>query len=42
MSKNLTSYARFGTYTKEVSEVGTASQDINDDTRGRIQVEYTF
>ena len=41
MSKNLTTYARYGTYTKEASEAGY-SVDINDDTRGRVQVEYTF
>jgi hypothetical protein len=39
MSKNLTTYARYGTYTKEASYVGG---DINDDIRGRLQVEYTF
>ena len=41
MSKNLTSYVRYGTYTKEVSYTG-GSDDLNDDVRGRLQVEYTF
>jgi hypothetical protein len=39
MSKNLTSYVRYGTYTKEIDGAATK---INDDTRGRLQVEYTF
>ena len=39
MSKNLSTYVRYGTYTKENT---TSSKDINDDTRGRLQVEYTF
>ena len=42
MSKNLTTYVRYGTYTKETSAVGVATVDNNDDTRGRLQVEYTF
>ena len=41
MSKNLSTYVRYGTYTKELSVPGF-SADINDDTRGRLQVEYTF
>ena len=39
MSKNLSSYVRVGTYTKDNDTTNTA---INDDTRGRVQVEYTF
>ena len=39
MSKNLSTYVRYGTYTKENT---TSSKDLNDDTRGRLQVEYTF
>lgn len=39
MSKNLTTYVRYGTYTKENT---TTNSDVNDDTRGRLQVEYTF
>ncbi len=42
MSKNLTTYVRYGTYTKETSALGVATVDNNDDTRGRLQVEYTF
>ena len=41
MSKNFTTYVRYGTYTKELSDSG-ASLEVNDDTRGRVQVEYTF
>ncbi|PUE64979.1 major outer membrane protein [Arcobacter caeni] len=41
MSKNLNTYVRYGTYTKEASD-NTSSVDINDDVRGRLQVEYTF
>ena len=41
MSKNLTTYVRYGTYTKE-STVGGVTTKANDDTRGRLQVEYTF
>jgi hypothetical protein len=39
MSKNLSTYVRFGTYTK-----GTDKNDdsINDDLRGRLQVQYSF
>lgn len=40
MSKNLSSYVRYGTYTKENDTVN--GNDINDDVRGRLQVEYTF
>ena len=42
MGKNLTTYARYGTYTKELTDVGQPSKDVQDDTRGRVQVEYTF
>ena len=41
MSKNLNTYVRYGTYTKEASD-NSNSVDINDDVRGRLQVEYTF
>ena len=41
MSKNLTTYVRYGTYTKE-STVSGVTTKANDDTRGRLQVEYTF
>jgi hypothetical protein len=39
MSKNLSTYVRFGTYTK-----GTDKNDDseNDDLRGRLQVQYSF
>jgi hypothetical protein len=39
MSKNLSSYVRYGTYTKDND---TTNVSKNDDTRGRIQVAYTF
>jgi hypothetical protein len=39
MSKNLTSYVRYGTYTNDTQVNG---DDKNDDVRGRIQVAYTF
>ncbi|WP_121627565.1 porin [Poseidonibacter antarcticus] len=39
MSKNFTTYVRYGTYTKENN---TTNTDINDDVRGRLQVQYTF
>lgn len=42
MGKNLTTYARYGTYTKELTDVGQPSEDVQDDTRGRVQVEYKF
>lgn len=42
MSKNLSTYVRYGTYTRETTPVGGVKTEINDDTRGRIQVEYTF
>lgn len=41
MSKNLSTYVRYGTYDKEVSST-TGTKVLNDDTRGRLQVEYTF
>ncbi|MDY3201220.1 MAG: major outer membrane protein [Arcobacter sp.] len=42
MSKNLNTYIRYGTYTKEYQSGVNNGNDINDDTRGRLQVEYTF
>ncbi|WNL34891.1 major outer membrane protein [Arcobacter cryaerophilus gv. pseudocryaerophilus] len=39
MSKNLTTYLRYGTY--EAKTVSTGAKTI-DETRGRIQVAYTF
>ncbi|MFW2568288.1 porin [Aliarcobacter butzleri] len=42
MSKNLSTYVRYGTYTRETTPVGGVKTEINDDLRGRIQVEYTF
>ncbi len=39
MSKNLTTYVRYGTYTNDTQVAGN---DKNDDVRGRAQVEYTF
>lgn len=50
MSKNLSGYVRYGVYTKDTVDFrGVASNnmvtpnlDLQDDTRGRLQVEYTF
>lgn len=43
MSKNLSTYVRYGTYTLEETTLATGkTEDKNDDTRGRLQVEYTF
>jgi hypothetical protein len=42
MSKNLTTYVRYGTYTKQTSVPGAVTVDNNDDVRGRLQVAYTF
>ncbi|MDN5077460.1 major outer membrane protein [Aliarcobacter butzleri] len=42
MSKNLSTYVRYGTYSKDTTPVGGVKAEDNDDTRGRIQVEYTF
>ena len=41
MSKNLSTYVRYGTYTKDTTTSGTKVAD-RDDLRGRLQVEYTF
>jgi hypothetical protein len=41
MSKNLSTYVRYGTYTKETT-VASVTTENNDDVRGRLQVEYTF
>ncbi|MDX4060081.1 porin [Aliarcobacter skirrowii] len=41
MSKNLNTYVRYGTYTDDIRTGGVKTK-INDDTRGRLQVEYTF
>ena len=41
MSKNFSTYVRYGTYTKETT-VANVTTDNNDDVRGRLQVEYTF
>lgn len=42
MSKNLNTYVRYGTYTREYSQNTVNGDEINDDVRGRLQVEYTF
>ncbi|QKF78661.1 major outer membrane protein [Arcobacter defluvii] len=42
MSKNFNTYVRYGTYTKEYASGVKDGDKINDDTRGRLQVEYTF
>ena len=38
MSKNLSTYVRFGTYEKEIDNAKT----IEDEYRGRLQVQYSF
>ena len=38
MSKNLSTYVRFGTYEEETNNVKTTEQDY----RGRLQVQYSF
>jgi hypothetical protein len=43
MSKNLSTYVRYGTYEKDTTTTTTGTSAVNnDDTRGRLQVEYTF
>ena len=42
MSKNLNTYVRYGTYTRENNFGASNNKDLNDDVRGRLQVEYTF
>lgn len=42
MSKNLNTYVRYGTYTREYDKNTANGDEINDDLRGRLQVEYTF
>ena len=39
MSKNLTTYLRYGTYEEKTVSTG---EKVEDQTRGRIQVAYTF
>ncbi|MCT7406172.1 major outer membrane protein [Aliarcobacter cryaerophilus] len=41
MSKNLTTYLRYGTFTAKENQAGN-SDKFEDQTRGRIQVAYTF
>ena len=41
MSKNLSTYVRYGVYDKDIKD-GSDKFEINDDVRGRLQVEYTF
>jgi hypothetical protein len=42
MSKNLTTYVRYGTYTNESTTLAGVTTEANDDVRGRLQVAYTF
>jgi hypothetical protein len=42
MSKNLSTYVRYGTFTDETTSAAGVTTEANDDTRGRLQVEYTF
>lgn len=39
MSKNLSTYLRYGTYDEKINSTG---EKVEDQTRGRIQVAYTF
>ncbi|WP_141046614.1 major outer membrane protein [Aliarcobacter cryaerophilus] len=39
MSKNLSTYLRYGTYDEKINSTG---EKVQDQTRGRIQVAYTF
>ena len=41
MSKNLSTYVRYGTFTEDSTVSGTKTE-IYDDVRGRAQIEYTF
>jgi predicted porin len=41
MSKNLSTYLRYGTFTAKENQAGN-SDKFEDQTRGRIQVAYTF
>ena len=41
MSKNLSTYLRYGTFTAKENQTGN-SDKLQDQTRGRIQVAYTF
>ncbi|CAM3563496.1 major outer membrane protein [Arcobacter aquimarinus] len=41
MSKNLSTYIRYGLFDDELKAAGTTTE-IADDVRGRLQVEYTF
>ena len=41
MSKNLSTYVRYGTFTEDETISGTKAEN-HDDVRGRAQIEYTF
>ncbi|MFX4237214.1 porin [Aliarcobacter butzleri] len=42
MSKNLSTYVRYGTYEEEYDNAADKKEKFSDQNRGRIQVEYTF
>ncbi|MFX4209980.1 porin [Aliarcobacter butzleri] len=42
MSKNLTTYLRYGTYEEKYDNATGSKEKFSDQNRGRIQVEYTF
>ncbi|MCT7629801.1 porin [Aliarcobacter butzleri] len=42
MSKNLTTYLRYGTYEEKYDDVNGDKEKFSDQNRGRIQVAYTF
>jgi hypothetical protein len=43
MSKNLSTYVRYGTFTRDITTKNTGAVTENiDATAGRLQVAYTF
>ncbi|MFW2353130.1 porin [Aliarcobacter butzleri] len=42
MSKNLSTYLRYGTYEEKYDNVNGDKEKFSDQNRGRLQVEYTF
>ncbi|WP_323587910.1 porin [Aliarcobacter butzleri] len=42
MSKNLSTYLRYGTYEEKYDDVNGDKEKFSDQNRGRLQVEYTF
>ncbi|MCT7615556.1 porin [Aliarcobacter butzleri] len=42
MSKNLSTYLRYGTYEEKYDDVNGDKEKFSDQNRGRLQIEYTF